>query len=129
MRVVEADIEERGWYDAEQNVVVIRCGLSRAARRSTLAHELVHVEAGERYRPGWWRTVHEPVIEPRADEVAARRLITLDALIEAISQARDEDHAADLLVVDVDMLEARMRSLTDGERWYVEQVTRPPRLA
>lgn len=127
--VVEADIEERGWYDAEQNTVVIRRGLSRAARRSTLAHELVHVEAGDRLRPGWWTDVHESAIEARADEVASRRLITIDELIDALTEAVDEEAAAAMLEVDVDMLRARLRSMTDNERWHVEQVTRPRRLA
>lgn len=129
VQVVEADIAERGWYDAERRTVVVRRGLSRPARRSTLAHELVHVEAGDALRPGWWSKVHEPVIEARADELASRNLIPLGSLIHVLVEALDEDEAADMLEVDVDMVRARLRSLTDAERWHLEQVTRPRRPA
>lgn len=129
VRIVEADIEERGWYDAAEHRVVIRAGLSWAARRSTLAHELVHVEARDELRPGWWSDVHESAIEARADEIAARNLIRLGDLIDALRDYTDHESAAAALNVDVDMLKARLRSLTDAERWHVEQVTRPRRLA
>lgn len=127
--IVEADIEERGWYDAERGCVVVRQGLSWAARRSTLAHELVHVEAHDVVRGGLWRDVHESCMEARADEIAARNLIRISDLIDAMCQTADYAAAADALGVDEDILQARLRTLTDAERWHLEQATRPRRLA
>lgn len=122
--IVEADIEERGWYDAERGCVVVREGLSWAARRSTLAHELVHVEARDVVRGGVWRDVHEDRMEARADEIAARNLIRISDLIDAMCETSDYDAAAEALGVDVDLLLARLRTLTDAERWHLEQSTR-----
>lgn len=127
--VVEADIDERGWYDAERNVVVVRAGMSLAERRSTLAHELVHVEAHDVVRGGVWRDVHEEGMEARADEIAARNLIRISDLIDAVCETADYDSTAAALGVDVDLLRARLATLTPAERWHLEQATRPRRLA
>lgn len=127
--IVEADIDERGWYDAERRRVVIREGMSWAARRSTLAHELVHVEADDVVRGGMWRDVHEDAMEARADEIAARNLIRISDLIDVLCQTTDYVTAAEVLGVDVDLLHARLDTLTAAERWHLEQATRPRRLA
>lgn len=127
--IVEADIAERGWYDADRNVVVVRAGMTLGERRSTLAHELVHVEAHDVVRRGLWRDVCEAGMEARADEIAARNLIRISDLIDALTDTADYDAAAEVLGVDVDLLQARLRTLTDAERWHLEQATRPRRLA
>jgi Zn-dependent peptidase ImmA (M78 family) len=124
VRIVEADIAEKGWYDADRNVVVVREGMTVGERRSTLAHELVHVEAHDVVRHGLWRDVHEAGMEARADEIASRNLIRISDLIDAMCDTADYESAAEALGVDVDLLQARLDTLTPAERWHLEQATR-----
>lgn len=78
-------------------------------RRCTITHELAHVtlghiggcDAGE---------------EAAANEWAARRLITMDALKDALLWADDLGEVADELWVDLDTLKNRLDCLTDEER-------------
>lgn len=78
-------------------------------RRCTLTHELAHVtlghvggcDAGE---------------EAAANEWAARHLITMDALKDALLWADDLEEVADELWVDLDTLKNRLDCLTDEER-------------
>jgi Zn-dependent peptidase ImmA (M78 family) len=124
VRIVEAEIAEKGWYDADRNAVVVRAGMNYAERRSTLAHELVHVEAHDALSRGLWRDVHEAGMEARADEIASRNLIRISDLIDAVIDTDDYVAAAKALGVDVDLLHARLDTLTDAERWHLEQATR-----
>lgn len=82
---------------------------SQAQRRSTLAHELAHVEL--RHGPGG--TAGE---ERDASELAARWLVPLDRLVDAARWARSVGELADELWVDVDTVETRLAILTDEER-------------
>lgn len=92
--------------------------LTQAERRSTLAHELVHIERGP--VPDWAWPREELIVE----EIAARRLVDLDDLADAIvwHDGIAHDGMAEDLWVDRAILLARIRSLDDAERAYIEQV-------
>lgn len=98
--------------------------LTQAERRSTLTHELVHLERGP--VPAHLEQREEAVVEA----IAARRLLGLDDLADAIVWHDGVAHSgmADDLWVDRAILLARIRDLTDDERAYIEQaVTRQER--
>lgn len=82
-------------------------GLTQAERRCTLTHELVHRERGP--VPG------DPVAAAReeqlVDEIAARRLITTPALVDALRWTRDPHQLAEHLWVDDPTLNTRMTTL------------------
>ncbi|WP_040386356.1 ImmA/IrrE family metallo-endopeptidase [Dermabacter jinjuensis] len=86
--------------------------LLQVERRCTLAHELVHLEAGE----GRACTASR---EREVNRVAAARLISLEALVAASRWARDPAELAEELWVTRSMLEARCETLTAAELFAV----------
>lgn len=97
---------ERIWLDRRQR---------QAQRRCTLTHELEHLERGH-------TGCQPPAIEAQVEAAAARKLIPLVALAEAIVWASCEAELAQDLWVDVAMVRARLASLTLEERDYIEGV-------
>lgn len=101
------------WHD---RTITLDPDQDQAQRRSTLAHELVHVERGPignvHYRPREERLV---------DAVAARRLIGIRDLGEALAWAHNLAEAADELWVDESMLRARLEHLHPAERHYLRR--------
>lgn len=81
----------------------------QAERRSTLAHELAHLELG-----------HIGVCGPREEEaarqLAARWLITMPRLLDALAWSQQPQEIAEDLWVDVDTLYARLAGLTPEEQ-------------
>jgi Zn-dependent peptidase ImmA (M78 family) len=99
--------------------IVLSRLLGQAERRCTLTHELVHLERGP--------TSSDPRLaageERRVDEIAARLLIPLEELIDAIRWGQGHpDH--DELWVDPPTLLARVRTLTDTERAMIAAALR-----
>lgn len=92
--------------------------LTQAERRSTLAHELVHLERGP--APPHLVAREELIVE----EIASRRLVDLDDLAGAIvwHDGHAHDSMADDLWVDRGILLARIRSLDDEERAYIDEI-------
>ena len=84
-------------------------GLLQVEERCTLAHELIHIERGH-------RGCQPPRIEADVEREAARRLIPLDLLGEALTWARCEAETADELCVDIATLRTRLADLTRAER-------------
>lgn len=82
-------------------------GLTQAERRCTLTHELVHRERGP--------VPHDPAAaareERQVDQIAARRLITTEALVDGLRWTRQPDELAEHLWVDRSTLNVRMASL------------------
>ncbi|BBZ27515.1 hypothetical protein MMAD_18100 [Mycolicibacterium madagascariense] len=82
-------------------------GLTQAERRCTLTHELVHRERGP--------VPTEPTAAAReervVDEIAARRLITYEALAEGLRWSRHPRELAEHLWVDEPTLQTRMTTL------------------
>lgn len=79
--------------------------LSQAERRSTLTHELLHVDRG--LAPRHARAREESTI----NELAARKLITMPALTDALRWSRDPHELAEHLWVDPPTVKARMNTL------------------
>lgn len=117
INLVELPDDHRGCIRG--NEVTICVDDPQASRRCTLAHELVHDE--RRVFPV------SPVLRAReeitVERIAARRLIALDRLVDALAWSRRTEEIAEELWVDVPMLVALVQSLTDSERrWIDEQV-------
>jgi hypothetical protein len=104
-----------GHTDFRRRTITLAHGLTQAERRSTLEHELHHVDRGP--APQWRREYEERVV----DDLAARRLIAFDDLLEAMVWSYDEHEVAEELWVDVGMVRARMRGLTDEESVELER--------
>lgn len=101
-----------GVTDWDARTVVLDQRLTQAERRSTIAHELEHIRRGP--FPAWMTTREEEAVE----QAAARKLIPLDRLIDALAWSRCRFEVAEELWVDVDTLEARLRGLHPSE-WAV----------
>lgn len=93
------DGRRRIWMDPRQ---------SQAQRRSTIAHELAHIELG--HVDGC--TGRE---ERQARVLAATRLIRLEHLAEALKWTRNVHELAEELWVDVETLTDRIENLTADE--------------
>lgn len=87
--------------------------LQQTERRCTLAHELVHLERG----PCDPEDARE---EQLVHELAARLLVTLDQLVDAILWGQGQPDP-DELWIDPATLLARVRALTDDERTYIDR--------
>ncbi|HEU5006071.1 MAG TPA: ImmA/IrrE family metallo-endopeptidase [Jatrophihabitantaceae bacterium] len=95
-------------------VIALRAGTSAAQERCTLAHELVHLERGGGCG-GPWAAREEMLVHAEA----ARRLVTLDALADAIAEIggdHDVGALARLLDVDTETARLRLRLLDAAER-------------
>lgn len=90
-------------------LVEVLDGQAPRQRRSTLAHEYVHVCRGPVPR---WLTPRE---ERAVEATAARLLIPFEDLVDAMVWCRDEHELAEHLHVDVPMVRARLDNLTDDE--------------
>jgi hypothetical protein len=99
-----------GEWDGEC-AIVLHCELTQAERRCTLTHEIIHMERGWRPCSRLEAQLEEAIVV----ELTARRLITLDDLIDAVRWAPDHPDHRDLWV-DCGVLRDRVRTLTDVER-------------
>jgi hypothetical protein len=113
---------ELGWQDSDTHLghydftcdrVVITTGMSQAERRSTLTHELIHKERGP-VAPGC-----ESAEERVVDDLAARRLITLEDLIDGMVWCYGEHELAEHLWVDHATLVTRLRNLSAAESRFI----------
>lgn len=94
--------------------------LDQCGRRVTLTHELAHYERGPAPMVPWWDVREEAIV----DQIVARRLITLEALADALAWCGGIPGAecAEELWVDQHTLTVRMRTLSMEERaWLAEQ--------
>ena len=89
--------------------------LSQAERRTTLAHELVHVERGPAVRGhvGW--------DERQVEMETARRLIGIRELGEALAWSRDPWEVADELWTTPALVRVRLEHLHPAERHYLRR--------
>lgn len=112
-----------GWWLRDVPGIALDDRLGRIRRRCVLAHELVHAEHDDpncaTQGPDGVRIARW--IERRAERTAARRLIDLDELAEAIAWAPlCPEQVADQLDVTTDVLLVRLRQLTAREKDYIE---------
>lgn len=104
--------------DADGRTIRLRTGLSQAQRRSVLTHELVHTTRGTTCGDSYLAAKEERVV----DQVAARLLITLDDLVDALAWTRGvaNRECAWELWTDLHTLRVRISSLTADERRYID---------
>lgn len=81
--------------------------LTQAERRCTLTHELVHRERGITPLHGIAAVREERIV----DEIAARRLVTIPALVEGLRWTRHPRELSEHLWVDEPTLQTRMATL------------------
>lgn len=115
-------LEPMGGYDPVTHTIWMRTGLTQAERRSTLAHELEHARKGDpcvHHILGDW---HEGKQESHVSELAARALIPLPRLIDALMWSQDEIELADELWVDRDTVLTRLETLTEHETNQIDAV-------
>ena len=104
-----------GWRGAtDGSTIWIAERLTQRERRSTLAHEITHIELG-------LLGPQSPVCEERVRVATARWLLPdLDAIADALADSTPEEAATDLWVAD-DILATRLAHLTAGERDHISR--------
>lgn len=107
----------RGIAEHGGSVITLDPRQTQPERRCTLTHELIHLERG----PVPSCPVAAAREELAVEAEAARRLIPLDALIDALLWSYDEHELADELWVDLDMVRARLDNLTGEERAVIDE--------
>ncbi|WP_259809653.1 ImmA/IrrE family metallo-endopeptidase [Aestuariimicrobium sp. p3-SID1156] len=101
-----------GFTDHRTRTVVLDRDLLQVERRCTIAHELEHVHRGPVPADPWLGAREESAVE----QEAARALISIEALADAVSWSLDVHEVADALWVDVDTLRVRLAHLHPAER-------------
>ena len=112
VRVEFARLEGRCGETNGRDVIRLDKRLLQVERRCTLAHELVHLEAGEGRACSAAR-------EREVNRIAAARLVQFEALVKAARWARSPIELAEELWVTTSMLEARCETLTASELFAV----------
>lgn len=104
---------DAGWYEFDTQTISLRRGMTQAERRSTLRHELEHHARGS-------FTEAEMEREEAACELAAARdLIDIRKLGEAMAWATSRAEVADELWVDEALVSVRLDHLHPAERAYL----------
>jgi hypothetical protein len=99
-----------GRVDYESRTITLSSDLLQPELRTTLTHELIHLERGP--APAWAQGRDETEVELET----ARRLISIAELADAVCWSDDLHELAFELRVDEAALRARLRHLTDEER-------------
>jgi len=102
-----------GSVDYETRTITLASDLLQGERRTTLTHELIHLERGPAAEGGWRREEFAVELE------AARRLIGLSELLSAVRWTDDVHELAFELWVDDAAVMVRLRHLADDERTLV----------
>lgn len=108
----------KAWWLEPDQTIVLDERLDSTGRRCALAHELEHALAGDTPVVHVWFATKQ---EHRAHRRASRKLIRIEHLIDALRITRDEQHLAELLEVEVEVLRLRLDRITDHEQHRVEQ--------
>lgn len=104
-----------GWYDFDTQTISLRRGMTQAERRSSLRHELEH------HARGWFTEADLKREEQACELAAARDLIDVRKLGEALAWSTDARVVAEELWVDIDLLRIRMAHLHPSERAYLRE--------
>lgn len=108
---VGAPAGETQWWSDGSVVISLSKDLKQTERRSTLTHEIRHVLRG---RPPIGEAARRKE-EREIDLEAARLLIPLDALIDALRWTGNHHELAETLWVDFGTFVNRIKGLTEGE--------------
>jgi hypothetical protein len=114
--------DKPAWWSPRWDHILIRPGQTQVERRCHLAHELAHRDLGHSGECGGWlgrRTTKRQ--EREADSLAARRLIKLEALVDALCWSDERETVADYLWVTEHMLDVRIETMYGGERRVVRE--------
>lgn len=95
--------------------VIMDPTILQVERRCAIAHETVHLERGE-------HCAQDYAAERRADVIAARRLVTFDALAEALIWSDDLQEVADELWVTPEIARARIDIMRPAELTIVAEL-------
>lgn len=106
------------WWYPDESTILMDSRLLQVERRCALAHELAHIERGDRPCINQWFDARQ---ELAADLVAARWLIPRDCLLSALRWSDDKHEIADELWVTVDLLQARLDHLHPAEKHYLRR--------
>ncbi|WP_119716266.1 ImmA/IrrE family metallo-endopeptidase [Propionibacterium ruminifibrarum] len=106
-----------GQIDWQTHTVIIDRNLLQSERRCTITHELVHIERGPVPSDPWLKQREEQAVEAEA----ARRLITLEALADALAWSSQPAEVAEELWVDMQTLDVRISGLSDTERTWLDR--------
>ncbi|QWF80117.1 hypothetical protein [Amycolatopsis sp. CA-230715] len=105
----------RGWGDYRGGVIRVHPILTEVEARCTTAHEIVHHERRDDvlgYCGVEWLDTR---LERRVHAIAARRLITVPDLVDALRWSDHPDEIAEQLAVDTRTLFARVLDLSARE--------------
>lgn len=111
--IYEAPLPVPGVYLPFDNAILIAKGQTESMRRSALAEELGHHVLGHLPHPN---QAEVDRMEERAARWAAVRLVSIGDLMEALRSSDDVFDVAEELGVDPELLEVRIRWLSDDER-------------
>ncbi|WP_152364832.1 ImmA/IrrE family metallo-endopeptidase [Microlunatus speluncae] len=100
------------WWYPDHDLILMDARTKQVVKRSALAHELAHRERGDRACEG--RPARRQ--ELAADQWAARWLIGIEPLAEALRWTSCEVEAAAELWVTLQLLRVRLAHLQPGER-------------
>ena len=116
VKVYEAELpgDVLGAVDHDQRIIWLRVGLTHAEKRSTLAYQLGHLELGPFDRDQGDGCM--------VDDWASRLLIPLDDLLRGFRRLQEPSEVAEELWVDVTMLRARLRGLTEAEKDRLDSI-------
>lgn len=106
-------------WEPGSDVILVDENITRAERRCALAHELAHMDVGDRPTDSCWFAAKQ---ETAADKLAARRLIDYRDLAEVMRSCEDPREVAAELDVTINVLALRWRWLHPAERGYIAQV-------
>ncbi|WP_338182331.1 ImmA/IrrE family metallo-endopeptidase [Jatrophihabitans sp.] len=103
----------RAAWIRRERVILIDAALNKIERRCALAHEIAHIDAGDRSTPLCWFDRRQ---ENRADILAARRLIDLESLVAVYRLTDNILEAAAELEVTLDVMVLRAGTLRAPEK-------------
>lgn len=101
------------------DVILVNESISRAERRCALAHELAHMDTGDRPTEDCWISARQ---ETAADRLAARRLVDVNDLANVIRWCRDPREVAEELEVTLAVLALRGAMMHPAERGLIDLV-------
>lgn len=106
-----------GRTDWSTRTITLNIRMLQAQRRSTVCHEIEHVRRGPAH-PDPVLTARE---ESAVEQATARKMITIEALGEAMAWSDDIHEVAEDLWVDPALVETRLRHLHPSERHYLRR--------
>lgn len=111
--VIRLPMSIRGFYDPDREVAVVNSDLTQIQTRSVIAHEVAHHALGH---IGTSDPIGRSRQEERARRWAAIRLVSIADVLEALRATGNLFEVAEELQVDPELLELRLRWLTDDEK-------------